>query len=226
MNQSFLNEYAGKQHIMTTRQGLSQLIIENREQPKDAGKDSFIPDALFQQTASPAQQLAGSFIEQEKQRAFEIGYREGIAKAQQDWQPGLNILKQVNALIADPVRSIDRNIQEKMLEITVLIAKNVIHRELMIDSTQISAIIRQAVELIPKHDNKINIHINPNDSAHIKDRMAGEGGLDKYAFIEDPCISAGGCKLTTDYSAVDVTVEKQLETICAQILDGQMNESN
>ncbi len=45
----------------------------------------------------------------------------------------------------------------------------------------------------------------------------------KYNIIQDPTISVGGCKAHTDYSLLDLSIDKQIATISAQIFGDQRN---
>ena len=105
----------------------------------------------------------------------------------------------------------------------IAIAKQIVRRELTLDSGQVVSAVKQAIALIPRDGEQINIHINPKDNQHISELFSNDDKLKKYNIVQDPTISVGGCKASTDYSLVDLTIDKQISDITTQIFGDQRN---
>jgi flagellar assembly protein FliH len=203
--------------------GITRLIFENNNQGA-ADQSQFSPSKLFQPgNASQSQGVYHDSFEEEKKRAFEQGYQEAVAQAQAEWSEKLDLINSIAEALNQPLKDIDRLVQEKSTELAISIAKQIIRRELSLNSGQIVSAVKQAIELIPKDGEQINIHINPKDEQHVKQLFSSDEKLSKYNVIKDPTISVGGCKAITDYSLVDLTVDKQVATIAAQIFGDQRN---
>tara|TARA_R110002049_G_scaffold13509_2_gene58468 strand:+ start:112783 stop:113406 length:624 start_codon:yes stop_codon:yes gene_type:complete len=200
--------------------GITRLIFEN-SQKSTVNQDQFSPSTMFQ--TSKSNHVYHDSFEEEKQRAFEQGYQDAVAKVQAEWNEKIELLKTITEALNNPLKDIDHIIQEKSAELAISIAKQIVRRELSLDSGQIVSAVKKAIELIPKDGEQINIYINPNDEHHIKQVFSDDEKLSKYNFIHDPTISVGGCKASTDYSLVDLTVDKQVATIAAQIFGDQRN---
>ena len=203
-----------------SNQGIRQLILENTQK---ASKDTFKPYSFTQQKNERNSQIVSDVLEDEKKKAFELGYQEGLSKINEEWQEKLSLISSLAQALENPLESVDQIIQENTVNIAVAIANQIIKRELSIDSGQIVSVVKQAIELMPKDDLQINISINPKDEEKVKKLFLDNEHLSKYNIIQDPTISVGGCKAYTDYSMLDLTIDKQIATICSQILGDQRN---
>ena len=204
-----------------SKEGIAQLILEAAGQ-KSARATTFRPDSrIYGNTTQHTSQAVDGLVEKEKQRGFEQGYQEGIAAAQAEWQPRLEYLQELLTALEFPLKELDQEIQQKAVEICIAVAKQIIRRELTTDSGQIVATVKQAIALIPQDGQQVKIHINPYDASHLENMFAQNGDAEKYHIVQDPTVSAGGCRATTDFSLVDLTVEKQVAMIAAQVFGDQ-----
>lgn len=203
-----------------SNQGIKQLIIENA---KTHTKDTFTPYSFAQQPDDGNSQVVSDVLESEKKKAFDLGYKEALEKVNAEWNDKLTLISNLAETLNDPLKGIDQLIQENTTNISIAIAKQIVRRELSVDSGQIVSVVKQAIELMPKDDLQINISINPKDEEKVKKLFLDNDHLSKYNIIQDPTISVGGCKAYTDFSMLDLTIDKQIATICTQILGDQRN---
>lgn len=209
-----------------SKEGIAQLILEASGQ-KSADKSNFTLDStIYSSTPPQSSQAVDSLVAKEKQRGFEQGYQEGVAKAQSEWQPKITYLNELLLALESPLKEFDQEAQQKVVEICMAVAKQIIRRELSIDSGQIVAAIKQAIELIPKDGQQVNIFINPSDAEHVEKLFAQNGDVSKFNIVQDPTITAGGCRANTDYSLVDLSIEKQVAMIAAQIFGDQRKSAD
>ena len=202
--------------------GITRLIFENSHQ-NNANEGEFVANKLLNGGAVQSDPVYQDSFEREKQRGFDQGYQEAIAKAQQDWDEKVTLITSISDALNQPLKDVDQQIQEKSVEISIAIAKQIVRRELSLDSGQIVSAVKQAIALIPKDGEQVNIHINPKDDQHIKELFSNDEQLSKYNIIQDPTISAGGCRASTDYSLVDLTIDKQIADIAIQVFGDQRN---
>ena len=180
--------------------GITRLIFENAHS-NDADQTQFTPSNLFSGNASTnSSNVYHDSLEIEKKRAFEQSYQEAATQAKIEWDAKFNLINNIADALNQPLNDIDKIIQEKSVEIAISIAKQIVRRELSLDSGQIVSTVKQAIELIPTDGEQINIHINPSDEDNVKDLFSSNEKLSKYNIIYDPTISVGGCKASTDYS--------------------------
>ena len=202
--------------------GILQLLAN---QNKAVSDNTFSLSKLFDNDSQQLNTGHGVY-EQEKQLAIEKAYKEGFDKAEKEWNDKLSLLTNICDQLNHPIMSIDKVIQQKTVELSIAIAKQIVRRELSIDSGQIVSAVKQAIDLIPKDGEKINLHINPKDMQQVSEIFSNNDTSNKYNIIQDPSIELGGCKALTDYSLVDLTIDKQIASIAAQIFGDQRNANS
>lgn len=202
--------------------GIKRLIFENNSQSRK-NQSQFSPSKILQSGGNGSGNVFHDSFEEEKKRAFDQGYQQAVTQVQQEWDERISFINNLAEALSQPLKEIDQVIQEKSSELAIAIAKQIVRRELSLDSGQIVSAVKQAIELIPKDGEQINIYINPKDDQHIKQIFSSDEKLKKYNVIQDPTISVGGCKASTDYSLVDLTIDKQVANIATQIFGDQRN---
>ena len=208
-------------------QGITRLVLENTYKKPGEEKKFQLDNRIYGTTSeASSNQLIESLVAKEKQRGFEQGHKEAVETVQAEWNLKLSQLNELLATLEQPLRDFDQEVQDKVLEIAIAVATQIVRRELTLDSGQIVSAVKQAIELIPKDGQQINIYINPSDEDHIKSLFAQNGESSKFNLIQDPTISVGGCRATTDYSLVDLTIEKQIALIAAKMFGEQRKSSN
>ena len=204
-----------------SKDGIAQLILESAGQNKKESTNFQLDSRIYDSASSQSSRTVDNLVAQEKERGFEQGYQEGIARAKAEWEPRISYLNELLAALESPLKELDEEVLQKSVDICIAVAKQIIRRELTIDSGQIVAAIKQAIELIPKDGQQVSIYINPSDAVHIESLFAQNNDASKYTIIQDPTITAGGCRASTDFSLVDLTIEKQIAMMTAQIFGDQ-----
>lgn len=204
------------------KDGIQQLIMEQNVR-QDNQKKSFVPDKRMQATTShhAANSVIEDVVNQERARGYQEGYNEGLKIAQVEWDSKLAIVNQIIQSSEQLLKDVDGEIETKLLEISVSIAKQIIRRELSIDSGQIVSTVKKALELIPNNEHEITVYIHPNDEACINEVFSQYLDSDRFAIFKDPTIEVGGCKVSTDYSLVDLSIDAQIASIAASFLGDQ-----
>ena len=101
------------------------------------------------------------------------------------------------------------------------IARQVIQRELAIDSTQIEQVMREALKLLPLGVGNVRLYINPQDFELVK--ALRERHEETWRIVEDATLLPGGCRVETEHSRIDATVETRISQIMAKLFD-QLHE--
>ena len=83
------------------------------------------------------------------------------------------------------------------------------------------SVVKEAIKLLPLDTNRLTIHLNPNDINTLKKVFNQDDIVSSYSLIEDPSVQCGGCKLATDESIIDATIDSQIAQISANILGSQ-----
>lgn len=158
------------------------------------------------------------------QQAYNEGYAEGFKKGHQDGEQALaefhKLLNQAVSLVQQPLRDLDQEVMDQIFELVVSIARQLVKRELKTDPGEIVAVIRDAIKLLPVSSNKINIALHPEDSALLKDLFKSTQEAEQWRFIDDIGLQRGDCKVTTEISHIDASLENRLISVANKAWGG------
>lgn len=109
-----------------------------------------------------------------------------------------------------------RHIEMSALKLAYLIAQKIIHKETQSSSDVILYQIREMVKHFRK-DMDLHIYVSTNDFDFIERQKEFKNWLDAkyphYQFKVDNELTSGGCRIETDFSIVDATIESQLHQL-------------
>lgn len=149
------------------------------------------------------------------------GFRAGQLRAQQEAEaalkPRLQALESIMQQLFDPISGQDQAIEHMLLDLVCRISEEVIQRELVLDSSQISKVLREALKLLPMDDGQVRIYINPQDFDTLKSLR--ERHEENWRILEDDSLQPGGCRVETRNSQIDASVETRLHTLTQQLLE-------
>jgi flagellar assembly protein FliH len=164
-----------------------------------------------------------------EREAWEKGYAEGrdaavaaVRKEQQATQVELERRVQNLASILDfmakPIAALDAEVQRQLVSLTGAIARHIVRRELKTQPDEIVAVIRETVALLPMTARDIRVHLNPEDAKLVRSRVVEAGSDRSWNVAEDPLISRGGCRVSSENSTIDATLEQRLAAAIAAAL--------
>ncbi|MFV1966405.1 MAG: FliH/SctL family protein [Pirellulaceae bacterium] len=178
-----------------------------------------------------ARQQAVGIITRAKHQAIQIeqhAKQQGQETARLEAEAGLQVqLEQRTGTVLPALEQMIQSIQhsrqswlkhweQQTVHLAAAIAERVIRRELQQAPEITVDLIRESLELT-MGGGRIRIHLNPQDHETlgatlpaILDRVGNLGPVD---IIPDPDITAGGCRVVTEFGTVDQQIETQLARI-------------
>lgn len=149
------------------------------------------------------------------------GFHAGQLRAQQEAEaalkPRLQALESLMQQLFDPIGQQDQAIEHMLLDLVCHVSREVIQRELKMDSAQIGRALREAMKLLPMDDGQVRIHVNPQDFAEIKSLR--DRHEEDWRILEDDNLLPGGCRVETLHSRIDASIETRLQTAIQQLLE-------
>jgi flagellar assembly protein FliH len=170
-----------------------------------------------------------SELEGEEQRAHQEAYAKGreagLASARAETQQQLDRLKQQVAklesilnMLGAPLRDLDAQVEEQLVGLALTVAKQLVRRELRIDPAQVIAVIRETVGLLPMAARDVRVHLHPEDAAIVRERLASPGQDRAWSIVEDPVMTRGGCRVTTDTASIDARLDSRMAAAISAVL--------
>jgi flagellar assembly protein FliH len=168
-------------------------------------------------------------LEEVEQRAYEEAYAkgrtEGLQAAERETRPQLQQLQarieRMDAIIsslAKPLQDLDPEVEDQLVQLALTVARHLVRRELRIDPAQVIAIIRETVALLPASARDVRVHLHPEDAAVVREKLATPTGERAWTIAEDPVMSRGGCRITTETAHIDARLETRIGTVVSALL--------
>ncbi len=167
------------------------------------------------------QELSVSGSQQSFNEKLKSGYEDGLKQAEQTLDEYKQCFEAIFSSVDNALKDIDQDVVESISQLAISISKQIIRRELEINSEQVVSVVKEAVKLLPLDESRLIIHLNPNDIGTVKSLFNQDDAVNSYAIVEDPSIQRGGCKLVTDDSTIDATIDSKVAEIAANILGSQ-----
>lgn len=149
------------------------------------------------------------------------GFRATTLKVRQEAEAALAVklesLERLMDVLFDPIAEQDSQIEKAMVGLVEHIARQVIQRELVLDSSHIESVMREALKLLPLGVGNVRLYINPQDFEQVK--ALRERHEETWRIVEDAALQPGGCRVETEHSRIDATVETRISQIMAKLLD-------
>ena len=149
------------------------------------------------------------------------GFRSTTLKVRQEAEEALSVklasLERLMGVLFDPIAEQDSQIEKAMVDLVQHIARQVIQRELVLDSSHIESVMREALKLLPLGVGNVRLYINPQDFEQVK--ALRERHEETWRIVEDAALQPGGCRVETEHSRIDATVETRISQIMAKLLD-------
>ncbi|MFO1435249.1 MAG: flagellar assembly protein FliH [Gammaproteobacteria bacterium] len=151
----------------------------------------------------------------------EAGLREIGAELEARYQQKLQTLSGLLCSLARPIARLDEEVERSLLDLVVLIARQLIRRELKTSQGEIVAVLREALASLPIASRHPHIHLNPDDIDIVRQAFSLGDAQEAYKIEEDPLIARGGCLIETETSYIDATVEARINAAIAQMFGSQ-----
>ena len=123
----------------------------------------------------------------------------------------------LNAL-ARPLEKLDDTVEGQLVELALAIARQIVRRELKADPTQVLTIVRETIQLLPVTARDVQIFLHPDDAALVRERLAPASTGRAWSIAEDPMLTRGGCRVTSETGQIDARLEAQLASIIGAVL--------
>lgn len=167
------------------------------------------------------------------EEGFAKGQAAGLAAAEQDLKRRRDELEQrarqfegVLRTLAAPLQQLDEEVETQLVSLAVSIAKHLVRRELRVDPTQVIAVIRETVALLPLAQRNVRVHLHPLDAVLVRERLAEPQAERAWTLVEDPVMSRGGCRVSTDTAQIDARLEARIAIVLNHLLgDGRLSDT-
>jgi flagellar assembly protein FliH len=155
------------------------------------------------------------------------GYHGGQLKAKQEADTALAskmlAVEKLMQQLFEPIAEQDQQLEVALVNLVSHMAREVIQRELSIDSSQIRHVLREALKLLPMGASNVRIQLNPQDFEMVK--ALRERHEETWRIVEDEALLPGGCRVETEHSRIDASIETRLSQALQQLFEQQREQA-
>jgi flagellar assembly protein FliH len=119
-----------------------------------------------------------------------------------------------------PFEQLDETVEQQLAQLAMLVARQLVRRELKTEPEQVIAVVREALAALPVAARNVRLALHPDDAALVREAMSVDQGQ-QLQLVEDPVQTRGGCRVFTDTSQIDASVEARLNAVIARVMGGQ-----
>jgi flagellar assembly protein FliH len=175
--------------------------------------------------------LTATRLEEIQQQAyeegFELGRREGIEKGAALAKEKAERIEAILNLLSRPLHQLDDEVVKEVVSLALTVARQVIRRELKTDPGQVIAVVQRAAAILPVASRNIRLFVNPVDAATLRESLSAlQGEQSTWQIMEDPGLARGGCRIETENSRIDASIERQFAAIAVELLGGEREEDD
>lgn len=166
------------------------------------------------------------------QQGLEKGQAEGLASGEKQSQERIDQalqgqLQTLNALMTHLTHALneqDYQLEQALLQLVSTVAREVVGRDLSLDSGHIMQLIKQALGALPATREHVRIFVSQQDVDLVM--KAAEQGGENWRVIASNTIEPGGCRVETDHSLVDYTVSERFQQAISHVIDGRTSQAS
>ncbi len=189
-------------------------------QTRRRGGDAQAPGTLL--TAAQLEQIQKQAyeegFEQGKKDGFAYGHKEALEQGRNKLRESVQRLEDLLVALNTPFKELDDQVEEELVTLAIAIVRQLVRREVKTDPAQIVGVVRDALSILPVASRNIRVVLHPDDAELLRQIYNVSQSELGWKIVEDPVLARGGCKVLTDTSQVDATLESRLAALIAPLL--------
>lgn len=158
------------------------------------------------------------------EEAYAVGLQEGLAAGKEEIHTRLSAFEHLMQALEKPFEQLDDQVDQEIATLVMAMVKQLVRREMKMDPGQVMAVVREALAVLPVSSRNVRLHLHPEDASLVLEFYKLSGDEQTWKIVEDPSVSRGGCKVLSDTSLVDATLETRLGQLFSKAFGGERQQ--
>jgi flagellar assembly protein FliH len=154
-------------------------------------------------------------IELMYQHAQEEGHRIGYAEGRQQAQDEAARIAALAGKLEAAFTEFDQQVGDELLALAIEIARRIVEQSIAAKPEIVADVVRHALAELPHQH--VNVHLNPEDAALIRNLLGEQLAHAGHRIHEDPSLARGGCLVEGGGSQVDATLRTRWRRVLESI---------
>lgn len=160
-------------------------------------------------------------FEQGRREGQAYGHREGLEEGRAEIKARTDGLDRLLQVLDKPFEQLDQQVENEVVTLVINMVRQLIRREVKLDPGQIVGVVREALQILPVSARNIRVVLHPEDAELVREAYTLGEHDQQWQIVEDPVIQRGGCRIHTDTSQIDATLDSRLNSLIAPLLAGE-----
>ncbi len=160
-------------------------------------------------------------FERGRKEGFEYGHKESLAGSRSLIKEKADKMDELLSALNTPFKELDEQVERELISLTISMVRQLVRREVKLDPNQIIGVVREALSLLPVSARNISLVLHPEDAKLVREIFEVSEKDLVWTIAEDPVLDRGGCKVITDTSQIDATLESRLAAMITTLLGGE-----
>ncbi|CAD5110211.1 flagellar assembly protein FliH [Zestomonas carbonaria] len=154
-----------------------------------------------------------------RQEGQRQGREEGRVQGRQAFEEAGQPLERISERLRAFLAEYELKRRQELLELVQKVARQVIRVELTLNPAQLLTLAEEALAAMPADDGEVQILLNPEECARIKD-LAPERAA-AWRLVPDERLALGECRVVTARAEADIGCQQRLDS-CMETLSGHL----
>lgn len=173
------------------------------------------------QIQSLQKEAYGEAYEMGRKEGREQGYNDGYKEGEYKLHEKVQLFEHILDIFSEPIKQLDDEVEQNLVELAIQIARHLVRRELKYEPGEIVAVVREALSALPVSDRKPRIFLHPEDAVLVRSALSLNEEDQNWHIDEDILMMRGDCRVETESSLIDASVEARLSAVAARLLGGE-----
>ena len=159
-------------------------------------------------------------LEQGLSEGRETGHAEGLEQGLDEGRSQAlaqaEVWQQLAEKLHQPLSQANDETRDQLVKLAVSLARAVLKVEVSTNEQVILQALSEGMKALPINQTRYQLHMHPDDIELVKAHFGDETIEDKgWQFFEAPAMERGGCDITSEHNAVDVSIGRR----CRDVID-------
>ncbi|WP_260291654.1 flagellar assembly protein FliH [Sedimenticola hydrogenitrophicus] len=159
-----------------------------------------------------------------KKEGFAYGHKEALEKGQQRIGQVLRNIESLMETLESPLQELDEQVERELVELVIAMVRQLVRREIKLEPSHIIGIVRESLSILPVSSRNIRVQLHPEDARLVREIYDMSDREQSWKMVEDPVLARGGCRVVTETSQIDATLESRLTAMIARIMGGERDD--
>lgn len=164
--------------------------------------------------------------EQGRQEGQAYGHQEALEEGRKGIAERLAVLDRLMHGLQRPFEKLDDEVEQQLVTLVISMVRQLVRREIKMDPGQIIGVVREALAALPVAARSVRVILHPEDAELVREVYKLGDSDQQWSVVEDPTVQRGGCRVTTDNSTVDATLESRIGALVAPLLAAERDQDD